>query len=146
MEQLLKPQLHLEHILKEKDFKAILNIYVTKNNVSWVLTDVTRTNLFYKITGGNICKRGTDKDSSKTTLKNFETIIQCCMDLGINYLIFRVNTGFGLKRHLKNTKNIIKLLTLFKHPDISTFEEVYKDRRPCVSTVRLKGGRRGRRT
>lgn len=133
-------------LLKDRDFKAVLNIYVTKNNVSWVLTDVTRANLFYKITGGNICKRGTDKDSSKTTMKNFETMIHCCEELSINHLTFRVNVGFGMKKSTKNTKNLLKILSLFRHDDIAVFEEVCKDRPACVSTVRLKGGRRGRKT
>lgn len=145
-EQMLTNKISTASILKQKPFKVVLNVYVTKNNVSWVLTDCTRANLFYKITGGNICKRGTDKDSSKTTLKNFETIIKCCEELKVDYITFHLNTGFGTKKHVKNTKDLIKLLSLFKHPTITMFEEVIKERPPCVSTVRLKGGRRGRRT
>lgn len=146
IEEILSSKTNVDTILKERTFKALLNVYVTKNNVSWVLTDVFGANLFYKITGGSICKRGTDKDSSKTTIKNFETMIKCCEELKIDHLIVHLNTGYSTKKSPKNTKNLIKILSLFKHSDITTFEEIIKKRKPCVSTVRVKGGRRGRRT
>lgn len=132
-------------LLQKYKFRAIINVYVTKNNVSWVLTDVTRNNIFFKITGGQICKRGTDKNTSKTTLKNFETVIKNCKDLNINHVTFYVNTGFATKKHIGLTKNLVKLIMLFKDPALEKYEEIFNCRKPPVSTVRIKGGRRGRR-
>ena len=50
-------------------FKVVLHVYCTKNNVSWVLSDITRSNIFYKRTGGNATKRGYLKNSQKVSLQ-----------------------------------------------------------------------------
>jgi ribosomal protein S11 len=129
--------------LEKYKFRAILNVYATKNNVSWVLTDVTGANIFFKKSGGMICKRGSDKNSSKTTLKNFEEVIEVVKTLKIDYLTFQLKSGFGTKKSPAITKSVFKLLSLFR--DIDKYSDIVDSTTRAISKMRLKGGKRGRR-
>ena len=124
-------------------FRGILSVYTSKNNVSWVLSDVTMSNIYFKVTGGMVSKRGTEKNSSKFIIKNFEKIQQIIKELSFTRMIIYLKKAYGTKAHSATTKGLLKLLST---TDLGMGQiPIYNNTTVARSYVRPKGGRRGRR-
>ena len=141
-----KPTETRASLLENTKFKAVLSIYSTKNNVFFVLTDVTLKNIFLKRSGGMQCKRGTDKNSQKVALKNLDQVINAIENLKIDFLLLRLRSGVRNKKHSVTNKAVEKLCTTLKIKSCVIYDSIINSTKVAISTVRMKGGRRGRRT
>ena len=92
-------------------FRAVLSVYTSKNNVSWVLSDVLMVNHYLTLSGGMVTKRGTEKPSAKSTLANFKKVLQTIKELGITQLTILLKKAYGSKAHTPTTKNVSRLMT-----------------------------------
>lgn len=128
-------------------FKVVLSVYCTKNNICWLITDVTKTQIFYKISGGYTTKRGYLKNSQKTCLQNFELVLEALENLKANYIFCHLNTGIGTKKHPSTSKAVLKILDGFKfnNTDYKIFPSIINTTPHIITPIRLKGGKRGRR-
>ena len=130
---------------KNTPFKACLQVYCTKNNVNWVITNITRDQIYYKRTGGMDNKKGYLKNSQKLAIKNAELIVQALESLKVDQLFCYLRMGYGTKKHRPTFRAAAKIVENFKSNSFKTYGGLIDSTRKSISTVRLKGGRRGRR-
>ena len=108
-------------------------------------TDITLCEILYKRTGGIENKKGYLKNSQKISLKNSQLVINAIKDLEIDHLFCSVKMGFGTKKHRPTMRSVCKILESFEGYGFKKYP-VVRDLSPVsISTIRLKGGRRGRR-
>ena len=132
--------------LSSLKFKVYLNVFTSKNNISWVITDVTRKQVYHKISGGHSTKRGYLKNSQKVALKNFQLVVEALLNLNVDYVFCTLKSAFGTKKHLPTTRAALRILeTLKKNDLLKVYDQVINTSSRNVSVTRPKGGRRGRR-
>lgn len=125
-------------------FRAVLSVYTSKNNVSWVLSDVLMMNHYLTLSGGMVTKRGTQKPSAKSTLSNFKKVLQSVKELGVTNLTILLKKAYGSKAHTPTTKNVFRLLST---TDFGLNQQVpiYNSTTVARSFVKPPYGSRGRR-
>ena len=133
-----------------KQFRAIFNVYVTKNNIIVGLYDALDRHRLVssgKDTGGNYTDRGTDKNSAKVMEQVLATYENYIKELKIDHLIINLIRGNLNRRSISAEKNISNLLTSWKLENVEVYSDllVNKSRKPHGKPNRRKGGRRGRR-
>ena len=126
-------------------FKVNLKIYITKNNISWVITDCTNTQIYYKRTGAQLTKRGNLKNSQKVALQNLEYIIDALKNIKADLVFVYLKNGFGTKKHPGTYRSVLKIMETLKKA-VNVYQLIFNDSAISISKTRLKGGRRGRRT
>lgn len=131
--------------LSNLKFKVYLNVFTSKNNISWVITDVTRKQIYYKISGGCTTKKGYLRNSQKVALKNLQTITEILTNLKVDYIFCTVKSAFGTKKHLPTTRSVIKLLESLKSSGFNVYDHVINTSARNVSYTRPQGGKKGRR-
>lgn len=96
---------------------GIVHIYGTLNNTHVTVTDITRTVLLYKTTGGLHTKAGRQKNSLKIASKIFLDLNAALTQAHIKYLELRTrNRGAGYDKFLTGaTRAIQKLLQSHYH-------------------------------
>jgi ribosomal protein S11 len=108
-----------------------------------VVTDVTGTHIYAKGSGGNDAK-GANKNSQKSIDGIMKKAIQECEQMGITHLKVGLNGQRFNRTHRGTTKYALKLVQGFKTP-IEISSGIANDTPHAISTIRLKGGARGRR-
>jgi len=126
-------------------FRAVLNIFTSKNNVGFVLTDVSQSQIYFKATGGGATKRGTEKNMSKTVIKNLGKVEKAIEELKVDALTIFVSKAHGTMGHLPTTKNTVKLVTTKQWNMAQTVKVYNSTKRKEGKDPRWAGGRRGRR-
>ena len=109
-----------------------------------VVTDITGSQLYKKGTGGLECKRGTDKNSQKTIEVLIKKAIAECELMSVTKLYCSVNAARFNRAHKGTTKYALKLLQTLK-TKIQIANGIANDTPISISTIRVAGGRRGRR-
>ena len=127
-------------IVNTYKFKVCLHVYCTKNNISWVITDITKKQIYFKKTGGMGTKRGYLKNSQKVGLKNFEEVLEALRNIKADYVFCYIKHGFGTKKHLPTFKSALNILDTLKKTEIVCNKYVVNSTKKAVSQVRLKGG------
>lgn len=130
-------------VLKGK-FKIKVKVYVTKNNVSWVITDIL-DQVIYKKTGGMTTKRGYLKNSQKVSVKNFSELFNVIKELKADYIYYSFTHGFGNKKSVSTMKSVTQIVEGFKNTFTNQCPVLINKTSRRISTIRLQGGRRGRR-
>ena len=131
--------------LSKLKFKVYLNVFVSKNNISWVVTDVTRKQIYYKISGGYTTKKGYLRNSQKVALKNLQSVTEILTNLKVDYVFCAVKSAYGTKKHLPTTRSVLKLLESLKTSGFTVFDHVINTTARNVSYTRPQGGKKGRR-
>lgn len=131
--------------LSKLKFKVYLNVFVSKNNISWVVTDVTRKQIYYKISGGYTTKKGYLRNSQKVALKNLQSVTEILTNLKVDYVFCAVKSAYGTKKHVPTTRSVLRLLESLKTNGFTVFDHVINTTARNVSYTRPQGGKKGRR-
>lgn len=124
-------------------FVCRLAILTSKNNCNYVVTDITGTQLYAKGSGGNEAKN-TNKNSQKTVDALMKKAINECEQMGVTHLRIGLDGERGNRSHRGTTKYTLKVIQGFKTP-IQVEPGIINDTPHSISTIRPKGGSRGRR-
>lgn len=131
--------------VKPKLFKGCLNIYTSKNNVHYVLTDITRSQIYLKLTGGQAEKkvRGCEKNSLKHSTANLYKVIEFIKNIGMDQVYVYLKKAYSVRGHAGTLKSIQKLITTTG--STLFYSEIFNDTPVVKTKLSPKGGRRGRK-
>ena len=127
-------------------FRALLKIESNKNNVSYVITDVTGTQIYAKQSGGCLTKRGTSKNSQKVIDMLYKNAVASIGKLGIEDLTIFHSQGRYNRAHKFTSKYVLRTINTTKIPDIEVNSNIINNTPIAKSKITVKGGTsRGRR-
>ena len=131
---------------------CILNVRTTKNNTHLVATDLSGSQIIYKITGGIETKNDRDKASSKVAIILIEKMLTFLTSKKLYVIRVQFSTKGNKKnktyRRMKNYRVIYSyLFATNPTPLVTNFKFAKKiNKTPYPhGHLRQKGGRRGRR-